>query len=312
MADIDKHIYGPVPSRRLGLSLGVDIMPHKVCTLDCVYCQIGRTTELTLERKVYLPIRPVLAELEQRLREGVRADFVTIGGSGEPTLNSQLGELIDGIKALTDIPVAVLTNGTLLHRPDVRAECARADVVMPSLDAGDENTFGRLNRPHAGISIEMLVGGLCQFRGEFGGRLWLEVFVVAPLNTDSAQIARIGELIDRIKPDKTHLNTAVRPTAEPEVKRLTQGRMEEIARQLGRGCEIISDFAKADGRDGVEESVGVDEVLSMLRRRPCCVDDIASGLGIQANRVEEYVTELEKRGEIRTEMRDGRCVFKAR
>jgi len=163
------YVYGPVPSRRLGLSLGVDIVPPKICTLDCIYCQIGRTTQKSTERRDFLDIALVLAELRDRLAEGVVADYITIGGSGEPTLNSRLGELIDGIREMTRIPIAVLTNGTLLYRPDVRADCAKADVVLPSLDAGDATVFNKVNRPAPDISIEKLVGGLRQFREEYSG-----------------------------------------------------------------------------------------------------------------------------------------------
>jgi len=181
VAEEKKYLYGPVPSRRLGLSLGVDIVPFKVCTLDCVYCQLGRASRKTIERREYVPVKAVLAELKERLAQGVKADFITISGSGEPTLNSQLGELIDGIKKITDIPVAILTNGTLLYRQNVRADCAKADVVLPSLDAGDEQTFQKMNRPYSGLSIEKLIEGLLAFRNEFAGEFVLEVFFVEGL-----------------------------------------------------------------------------------------------------------------------------------
>ena len=136
-----KYLYGPVPSRRLGRSLGVDIVPAKVCTLDCIYCQVGRTTNTTIERKEYLPAKLIIDELSYALSQGLEADYITLAGSGEPTLNSQLGKIIDEIKKITDIPVAIVTNGTLLYMQDVRDDCAKADVVLPSLDAGDEKLF---------------------------------------------------------------------------------------------------------------------------------------------------------------------------
>ena len=172
------YIYGPVPSRRLGLSLGIDIVPSKICTLDCVYCQIGRTTEKSTVRRGFFDLPAVLDELKVRLAEGGSIDYITIGGSGEPTLNSQLGALIDGIRSLTAIPVAIITNGTLLYRPDVRAECGKANLVIPSLDAGDATTFGAVNRPAPDINIEKLVSGLALFREEFSGQIWLEVFLI--------------------------------------------------------------------------------------------------------------------------------------
>ena len=159
-----KYLYGPVPSRRLGRSLGIDIVPPKICTLDCVYCQIGRTTQKTLERAEYVPVDEVAGEVKLRLAEGLEADFLTIGGSGEPTLNSRLGRLIDQIKGLTDIPVAVLTNGSLLYEEEVRQACAKADVVLPSLDAPDSETFEKVNRPQEGLGFDRFLGGLCEFR----------------------------------------------------------------------------------------------------------------------------------------------------
>lgn len=305
-----KYLYGPVPSRRLGLSLGVDIVPLKVCTLDCVYCQLGRTTQKSIERSEFVDIGEVLAELRQSLSDGVRADFVTIGGSGEPTLNSGLGKLIDGIRAITDIPVAVLTNGTLFYREDVRAECARADVVLPSLDAGDEQVFRRVNRPHKDISIEKLVFGLCKFREEFAGQMWLEVFFVEGLNTDADQIAKIKAAIERIQPDRVQLNTAVRPTAEPNVKRLDTAKLRAIAAQLGEKCEVVADFAP--GRRGKHIERTAENVLSMLRRRPCSLDDICSGLGIHREAALKYISHFQQRGVVGSEEKHGIIFFKAK
>jgi len=188
-----KYLFGPVPSRRLGLSLGVDVVPFKVCTLDCIYCQLAKTTHRTIERKDYVPVESVLAELKDNLAQAIKADFITISGSGEPTLNSRLGELIDGIKKLTSIPVAILTNGTLLYRQDVRADCCCADVVLPSLDAADEQTFQKINRPHPELSIKKLIEGLCTFRDEYAGQIALEVFLIDGFNTDTEQIAKIKD-----------------------------------------------------------------------------------------------------------------------
>jgi wyosine [tRNA(Phe)-imidazoG37] synthetase (radical SAM superfamily) len=308
VASEKKYFYGPVPSRRLGRSYGVDIVPFKVCTLDCVYCQLGKTTDRTIERKDYGPIEPILAELRGTLAEGLEADFITIAGSGEPTLNLRLGELIDGIKKITDIPVAILTNGTLLYKKDVRADCAKADVVMPSLDAGDEQTFQKVNRPHNDISIENLISGLCAFREEFAGRIWLEVFFVEGLNTDAGQIAKIRDAIELIRPDKIQLNTAVRPTAEADIKRLDAEKLQAIAARLGPKCEVVADFSLSHhGRDLENKA---EDVLSMLKRRPCSLNDICSGLGIGRNEALKYVTGLQHKGIIHSEKKDGRIFFK--
>ena len=309
MAEEKKYLYGPVPSRRLGRSLGIDIVPFKVCTLDCVYCQLGRTTEKTLERKDYVPVEAVLAELREKLAEGLSADFIAISGSGEPTLNSRLGELIDGIKKVTDIPVAILTNGTLLYKQDVRADCARADVVMPSLDAGDEQTFQKINRPHKDISIEKLISGLRTFRNEFGGRIWLEVFLIEDFNTDAEQIAKIKNAIEQIGADKVQLNTAVRPTAEPGVKRLDADRLQAIAAQLGDKAEVVADFSP--GRCGKHIENKAEDVLSMLKRRPCSLNDICSGLGIHSNEALKYINHFQQQGVVNSSEKDGIVFFRA-
>jgi wyosine [tRNA(Phe)-imidazoG37] synthetase (radical SAM superfamily) len=323
MTGARKYLYGPVPSRRLGLSYGVDIVPFKVCTLDCVYCQLGRTVEKTIERKDFAPIEAILAELREALAEGWKADFVTIGGSGEPTLHSRLGELVDGIKGITDIPVALLTNGTLFERQDVRGDCAKVDVLLPSLDAGDEQTFRRIDRPEPTISLENVISGLCALREEFAGQIWIEVFLVPSINAAGRQIAHIKEAIDRIRPDKVQLNQAVRPTADPNVVKLSAEKLQDIALRLGPGCEVVADFSIAPneqvarGRrvDELRMHFGVAEkgqmVLSMLKRRPCSLDDISAGLSVSRSEAEKYVAQLQDRGLVQAERKGGRVFFKS-
>lgn len=294
-----KYLFGPVPSRRLGRSLGVDIIPLKTCTQNCIYCQLGVDGKLTLERKAYVPLEKVIEEIRDEIAGGLEADFITLSGSGEPTLNSQIGELIDSIRQITDIPIAVITNGTLLNEPEVRAGCGKADVVLPSLDAGDEKVFCQINRPHKDISFESFIEGLCKFRLEFSGQIWLEVFFIEGINAASEQIERIKALIQRIKPDKVQLNTAVRPTADKSVLRVEPQRLDEIARQIGPGAEVIADYSK-DTCEGKKDA-GREKIISMLRRRPCSIDDIYGGLGIEKARVQEVIECLGKEGLIETE-----------
>lgn len=315
-----KYLYGPVPSRRLGRSLGVDIVPFKVCTLDCVYCQLGKTIDKTIERDDYGPIEPILSELKKAIDEGLQADFITIAGSGEPTLNSRLGELVDGIKKITKIKVAVLTNGTLFFRRDVRADCAKADVVMPSLDAGDEKTFNRINRPHNDINIKNVISGLSQFRKEFTGKIWLEILFVEGINTSPGQIAAIKDAIAMIGPDKVHLNTAVRPAAEPGIRKLDEDKLKALSVQLGPNCEVIADYlydrdiTSPVGCRDIEGSIDLDSkaevVLSMLKRRPCSLKDICSGLDIGPNEAVKYIDLLRYRGVICTSQKDGKVFYK--
>ena len=309
MAKENMYIFGPVPSRRLGLSLGVDIVPFKLCSLDCVYCQLGKTTEKTIERCDYVPLDDVLNELKERLANGIKPDFITISGSGEPTLNSQLGELIDEIKKITDIPVAILTNGTLLYRPDVRSDCAKADVVLPSLDAGDEPAFRKINRPHKDITFDKLLSGLIAFRKEYKGRIWLEVFLIEKFNTTTEQLAKIKDAIKLIGPDKVQLNTAVRPTAEPKVRKLNAQQLQDIALQLGDNCEVIADFDAVHSHK--LHNSRAEDVLSMLKRRPCSLNDICSGLGLHKNEALKYLTYFQQQKTIVSERKDGVLFYKA-
>lgn len=306
-----KYIFGPVPSRRLGRSLGVDIMPKKICTLDCIYCQIGCTTEKTLERKPYVPIEPVLAELKEKLAAGIETDYITISGSGEPTLNSRLGELIDGIREITDTPIAILTNGTLLCRKDVRADCAKADLVAPSLDAADEITFQKINHPHPNLNVEVLISGIAKFRQEFAGQVWLEVFLIAPHNTEKPQIAKIKEAISLISPDRIQLNTAVRPTTDPTVKGIGINKLQAIANQLGSNCEVISPgqlTTPADTNRPDSEQLS-KTILSVLKRRPCTIADLASSLNVASSQLTKLLAELQAAGLIQTTKKDSSIFF---
>lgn len=313
----NKYLYGPVPSRRLGISLGVDIVPVKVCTLDCVYCQVGRTTNLTIERKEYVPAEPVIAEIKKLLSTNTEIDHITIAGSGEPTLNSQLGKIIEEIKKITNIPVAVVTNGTLLYMPEVRADCAKADVVLPSLDAGDEAAFQKINRPHPNISIEKLISGICDFRREYSGQIWLEVFLVESVNSSPEQISKISAAIRQIRPDKVQLNTAVRPPAEKNIRKLNPEKLRDIAAQIGPDCEVIADFSRSGTSehkhklDMVKRETILETLFSMLKRRPCTLEDICSSMNLHRNEAIKYISELERQNRIRSENTGGVIYFQA-
>ena len=303
----ESYLYGPVPSRRLGQSLGIDIIPFKVCTLDCIYCQLGATSQKTIERKDYAPVNDVLTELKDRLAAGLHADFITISGSGEPTLHSRLGQLILGIKNITDIPVAILTNGSLLFRHDVRADCAKADVVLPSLDAADEPTFRKINRPHKDISIGNVISGLSAFRNEFAGQIWLEVFLLENVNISANQIAKLKDAIKLIRPDKIHLNTAVRPTAVPGIEKLDAERLQAIARQLGKNCEVVADFSQQTF--GKHTETKTEHLLSMLKRRPCSLNDISAALGISPDEALKSIADLQQLGLVRSSEKNGVTFF---
>ena len=202
-----RHVYGPVPSRRLGRSLGVDLVPFKTCTYDCVYCQLGRTTDLTTGRREYVPVEEILAQLEEKLRTGPTPDYVSLAGSGEPTLHARIGELIAGIKSLTRTPVAVLTNGSLLGVRDVQDALMEADLVLPSLDAGDAELFQLVNRPHENVEFDDMVEGLVAFRERFAKPVWLEVMLLAGITGIRSEVEKIAALTHRIRPDRVQLNS---------------------------------------------------------------------------------------------------------
>jgi wyosine [tRNA(Phe)-imidazoG37] synthetase (radical SAM superfamily) len=300
------HVFGPVPSRRLGRSLGIDLVPFKTCSYDCIYCQLGRTTNKTIERKEYVPLGDVLEELDHRLAAGPQPDYVTLSGSGEPTLYSRLGPLISGIKGRTDRPVAVLTNGSLLWDPEVRESLLEADLVIPSLDAGDDATFQRVNRPHAGVSFERMLAGLETFRWRFAKPIWLEVLLLKGLTDTMAQLEKIGRLVERINPDRVQLNTASRPPSEDFAAALSLAELKQAALSFGGRAEIIAEHRGAHRDD--RRRARREEIISLLKRRPCTLEDVADGLALHPNEVAKHLGELVRKQVLVCE-RDGGKVF---
>ena len=290
------YVFGPVPSRRLGRSLGVDLVPFKTCTYDCIYCQLGRTTNKTVERREYVPTDAVLSEIRQKLDEGVSADYITLSGSGEPALHSRIGEVIAGIKAMTDVPVAVLTNGSLLWQDEVAEGLSRADLVIPSLDAGDAALFRHVNRPHEAVSFDEMVRGLAELRGRFRGEIWLEVFLLAGVTGIDAEVLKLKAIIDEIQPDRVQLNTAVRPTAEDFAFALSPAEMKSL---MGPNAEVIADFRGT--HEAAQFRALREDVLGLLERRPCTLKDIAAALSLHLNEATKYVGELEREGLIALE-----------
>ena len=303
-----KYIFGPVPSRRLGRSLGVDLVPYKTCTYDCIYCDLGRTTQKTVARQPYVSLEEILRELESTLSLlSEKPNYLTISGSGEPTLNRNLGQIIHGVKNLTSIPLAVLTNGSLLFWQDVRDDLREADVVIPSLDAATPLSFEHVNRPHPELDLEEILWGLAQFRREFRNQIWLEVLLCRGINDGRSEVEKIKGMIERMEPDRVQLNTPVRPPAEEFAFPLTMDRLHEIADQLGRGTEIISECAAPLG-DRFDPNTG-EEIIELVKRRPCTVSDISKALGIHPEVVVKQLANLEKTGVIRYYLYQHACYY---
>jgi wyosine [tRNA(Phe)-imidazoG37] synthetase (radical SAM superfamily) len=283
-SNIYKYIYGPVPSRRLGRSLGIDLVPFKTCTYDCIYCQLGRTTNKTMERRPYVPVKDILNELKIKLATGEPPDYISIAGSGEPTLHSSIGEIIGMIKNMTTIPVAVLTNGSLLYLPEVRAALMQADLVIPSLDVGDEQLFQYVNRPHADISFDKMVNGLIDFARDFPGKIWLEILLLGGVTGIPSEVEKIASIVRSIQPARIQLNTASRPPAEEIVHPLSTDQLLALKSFFQGEIDIISNEQTAAFIS--DSSATCDEdIVSLLARRPCTIEDIANGLGMHPNEV---------------------------
>lgn len=300
------YLFGPVPSRRLGRSLGVDLIPFKSCPYDCIYCQLGRTRDKTTERRDWVPIEEVLAELETALH--LQPDYITLSGSGEPTLCAHLEQLIGGIKSMTQIPVAVLTNGALLYLPEVRRSLLQADLVAPSLDAGSAEAFQLVNRPHSDISFEKMLGGLIDFRREFSGQYWLEVLLLAGVNTDRSQIEKLAECIKRIGPDRVQVNTVTRPGAEDNARAVPQNELEKIAAQLAPNAQIIADYMPLS--EHRQCRLRGAEILNLLKRRPCSIEDIAEAFALSVVEAVKQVAELIAQGQVEQQTQNDRRYYK--
>lgn len=304
-----KHLFGPVPSRRLGISLGVDLVPHKVCSLNCIYCECGSTTRLTLDRDEYVPFDEVLEELEEYSTNNPDPDFITFSGAGEPTLYSRIGEILKVIKELKPgIKVALITNGTLFSDPVLRKELMDIDVVLPSLDAATDAAFRKINRPRKELCVEQYVNGLIEFKKEFKGEFWLEVLILPGYNDDPENIMALKAAIHSIGPDRVQLNTLDRPGVIDGLRAATREELEAIAGQWDvENVEIVVPVLEREESKAFRTDVEA-AILETISRRPCTIEDIQLILGIHINEINKYLGTLEESGQIETR-RQERGVF---
>jgi wyosine [tRNA(Phe)-imidazoG37] synthetase (radical SAM superfamily) len=293
-----KHLYGPVPSRRLGRSLGIDLVPFKVCSYDCIYCQLGSTGSTTVARREYVANDEILIELERKLSTDALPDYISLAGSGEPTLHSGIGKLIRTIKTITDVPVAVLTNGSLLWLPEVREALLAADLVLPSLDAGDSALFQLINRPDNSLDFEQMAQGLVDFTRCFRGEVWLEVFLLAGINDDDHSVGKIAGLVEQIKPARVQLNSVYRPPAEDYALGLTSTRIQQLAKLFPGTVEIISEVETVLAEPELHELSRQDEIISLIQRRPCTAADVATGLNMHLNDTLKQLSTLSSSGRL--------------
>lgn len=238
-----KYLYGPIHSRRLGLSLGISLTPYKICSFDCVYCQLGRTTFKTTVRKEYVSAQEVIDELKTWFvnypQIAKKLDFLTFSGSGEPTLNARISWIIAQIKQITKIPIVLLTNSADFIDDQTRKEVLEVDVIAPSFDAATQGAFEKIDRPVSGIKVDAIIEGLVALRNEFSGKIWLEVMLIKGMNDGQEHISKLKEVIEKINPDKIQLNSPVRATADSNILCVERNRLEEIKAFLGGSCEII-------------------------------------------------------------------------
>jgi wyosine [tRNA(Phe)-imidazoG37] synthetase (radical SAM superfamily) len=304
-----QHIFGPVSSRRLGCSLGIDLVPFKTCTYNCVYCECGATTHRTTKREIFFPVRELYTELTEFLSSSPILDYITFSGSGEPTLSLSIGEVIRFLKDnYPSYRVAVLTNGSLLSDPDVRRDLLPADVVLPTLSTVVKQTFLKIHRPDPKLSLERMLAGLVQFRKEYSGEIWLEVFIITGINTSDEELAGLRKILKDINPDRVQLNTLDRPGTEKWVLPATRTELERV--------ETMLDFATAEKVERFPHRTmktlypgdPVKQIYELLKRRPCTVDDIVSTTGLRTIEVVKILREIAATTDLLTK-REARGLF---
>ncbi|MCF8228389.1 MAG: radical SAM protein [Bacteroidales bacterium] len=304
-----KYLFGPVPSRRLGMSLGVDLVPKKVCSLNCIYCEVGPTTKLTTERMEYIPYDKVVAELKDYFSNNPDPDYITFSGYGEPTLNSRIGDILKFIKKnKPGIPVAVLTNGTLLYDEELRQELMDADVILPNLDAVSDLAFKKVNRPDRKLKADKIIEGLIGFRKEFDGEIWLEVFIVPGFNDDEKELNAMKKVFQEIQPDRIQLNTLDRPGSREDLRAASYQELKKIMDLWS--LDNVEIIAAASKRKDIQSYRKDSEsaILETIARRPCTLEDLADILGLHVNEINKYLDVLESEDKIES-VRQERGLF---
>lgn len=289
-------LFGPVPSRRLGVSLGVDLMPHKTCSLDCVFCECGRTTHLTIKRDAYTPVHAIKQELDGFLRDQPKLDHITFSGSGEPLLHGSIRELVSFIKLnYPHYRLALLTNGTLLYDPQTGEDIAEVDIVKISINTVSKKTFKKLNRPHPDLDLSRVMKGILEFSKYFRNKIWVETFLVPGLNDTESEVRSLKKFLQKIHPDHVHINTLDRPGTEPWVGAVDKERIRQITEILeGNDLEAPANIQSCNIGDRDLHQ----DLLTTLKRRPCTAEDISKILGTHFLETKKYLEVMNRQGEI--------------
>jgi len=296
-----KYLFGPVNSRRLGLSQGIDLIPSGVCNFNCVYCEVTQEKKLCLERRQYTPTHDIIEELTALFadKRRVRAlDVFTITASGEPTLHSGIGEIIAAVKGAASQPLSVLTNGGTLHLPKVRDALYGADIVIPSLDAARPQAFRRINRPAPGSELGGIISGIRDFTREFKGQVWLEILLVKGINDHPDDLKALREAVAAIAPERVQLNTVARPPKESFATALSRSELQAAAKLLDYKTEIIASF-KSEPKEAAR-NLDEEELIALLRRRPGRGKDIAQALRLEEKTVTTHLRELLRQDRVST------------
>ncbi|MFP4579907.1 MAG: radical SAM protein [Candidatus Sumerlaeia bacterium] len=310
------YLFGPVPSRRLGRSLGIDPVPSKTCSYNCIYCQLGPTPSPTDERREWVPVDAILEEFGDWLEEDGQADVITIAGSGEPCLHIRLGEIIEGIQSLLaekelekKPDVCVLTNGSLLFLAEVRQDLMQADIVKATFSAASDETWQKVHGPASGISYADMVAGLRLFAKEFSGQLWIEVMLMAGINDDEDEVRKIAALLADIQPNRIQLNTPVRPPAQSTARAVEPERLEQLAAFFTPHAETPGAFRK---KEASQRILTEDEIAQMIDRHPATAEQIAEAFGQDRAKVVSMLDTLVSQNRIERIEDQGKVFYRIR
>lgn len=294
-----KHLFGPVISRRLGVSLGVDVVPYKYCSMDCIYCEVGKTTHLINEAEELVAFSEVIKELDDYITKNPKLDYITFSGAGEPLLYSEIGKLINYIKdEYPQYKLALITNSSHINRADIQQELLKLDMIMPSLDAVDQDIFEAINRPHEHILIKDIIANLTNFNQHFPGEMWLEIFFVPDLNDFPEELNRMRDVIKQINPERVQLNALDRPGTEPWVVQEDKDKLDSIKAFFEEELsdDVLVEVIKKVNKQLYDENPGSleveEKILSTIRRRPCTSQDMSQMLNVHINAINKVLHKL--------------------